>query len=74
MEVISGDSSESFRLSPPSITHLGLVNHFVRSLLSSGPNRLAGEDGMLATSITEAAHLSSREGRVVRPRLCPIRG
>jgi 1,5-anhydro-D-fructose reductase (1,5-anhydro-D-mannitol-forming) len=74
MEVISGDSSESFRLSPPSITHLGLVNHFVRSLLSGGPNRLAGEDGMLATSITEAAHLSSREGRVVRPRLCPIRG
>lgn len=71
MDLVSNGISESFRLPPPPVTHLKLVDQFVRSLLLGEPNQLPGEEGMLATSIAEAAYLSSREGRAVRPRLIP---
>ena len=61
-----GETTETFELPAPDITHLGLVEHFVACLQSGTPNALPGEAGMQATRMTEAAYQSSKEGRVVR--------
>ena len=65
--LVEGETTETFELPAPAITHLGLVEHFVACLQSGTPNALPGEAGMQATRMTEAAYRSSREGRVVRP-------
>ena len=67
LEVLAdGETTETFELPAPEITHLGLVEHFVACLKSGMPNALPGEAGMQATRMTEAAYRSSEEGRVVR--------
>lgn len=65
LELISGDEKRSFHLPAPSITHLGLVSHYVQCLLAGQPNQLNGEEGMMTTSITEAAYVSSEQKRSI---------
>lgn len=65
LDLISADGKQSFLLPPSSITHLALVEHYVQCLLADRPNQLPGEEGMIATSITEAAYLSSEQGKSV---------
>ena len=66
LDIMAGGSVEQHHLPPPSITHLGLVDHFVQCLRTNTPNALPGEAGMQATRVTEAAYQSAQEGQVVR--------
>ncbi len=66
LDIVVGNEVAHHHLPAPSITHLGLVDHFVQCLRAGTPNALPGEAGMQATRMTEAAYQSAREGRVVR--------
>ena len=66
LDVFADGEAISYRLPPPSITHLGLVAHFVECLRTGQPNALPGEEGIQATRMTEAAYESAREGKMVR--------
>lgn len=65
LDLISANGKQSFLLPASSITHRGLVEHYVQCILENRLNLLPGEEGMVATSITEAAYLSSEQGRSV---------
>lgn len=65
LEIHAGGTVAHHHLPAPSITHLGLVDHFVQCLRAGRPNDLPGEEGMQATRMTEAAYQSAREGRVI---------
>lgn len=66
LQVSTDNGTEDCLLPRGPITHLGLVEDFVESLLVGRPNCLPGEEGMKATQMIEAAYQSSEEGRVVR--------
>ncbi len=66
LDVFADGEATSYSLPPPSITHLGLVAHFVECLRTGQPNALPGEEGIHATRMTEAAYESAREGKMVR--------
>jgi predicted dehydrogenase len=68
LELISEYGKKVFSFPAPRITHLHLVNHYVQYLLSETSNQLlesSGEEGMITTSLTEAAYLSSRQKRSI---------
>jgi len=63
VETIFGN--QEFSLPSPKPVHLYLVDHFVQSLLSNTPNSLDGDQGILATQITEAAYESAQSQKIV---------
>ncbi len=66
LELSTDDGLEKYHLPPPGITHLGLVDDFVRSVISGKTNSLSGEEGLKTTKVLEAAYRSSKEGKAVK--------
>ncbi len=65
--IVYADSGvEEHRLPPPSITHLGLVENFVKCIMAGRGNDLPGHEGLKTTKILEAAYVSSKTGEVIR--------
>jgi len=60
-----GSLIEECHLPRPSITHLGLVEDFVRSILTGKEPLVSGEEGIKTTQLIDAAYLSAQEGRIV---------
>jgi len=66
LKIYTDQGREKYRLSPPHITHLGLVENFVRSIIAGKRNCLPGEEGLKTTKVLEAIYRSSKERKVVR--------
>ena len=63
VETIFGN--QEFSLPSPKPVHLYLVDHFVQCLLSDTANSLDGDQGILATKISEAAYESAKSQKIV---------
>jgi len=58
-------SAERWKLPPPRISHLGLVEDVVKCVAEDAPNPCDGHEGLQTNAIMEAAEMASREGQAI---------